>query len=488
MREKRIVTEEYPVIEVYSPQTIQRSNLPEINLKEEQSKKLKNITTKEIRKILDGPDIITRQSDFSYIKREFLYPSLADKNDSPDLYKKQKKDLNLWTDYLMSDDTDYPSWFRARALSALIKTGEMNRGNTEVFPELNKEALSYTYDFLFEHQLTGKYTRASDLSDIYSLNLSKVKLAAMEPKEQNNTGYWTKFEGSDYYSVYCKYIQNYGTGWDIAGQQVLKNELKYNDFYIYFSKNEQGRYLIPRIFVKTKEEKVINIGGVADYQNLEPYMFGPVKNLIRELSVSEDIDKKCENQHKLTRLIGKDRRGSNLSKKSLRFLYEIDEKIDSFGWVKDPRIDEFISKRNPKEDLAFVFDCNPEQVSTTTKEALKGGIKCHYGDLEINDVVPNPNLEIPETIVGNFNAKKIETAKGFSLPKFVAGNVDLSRLMYAKNLVLPEFIRGNLYLNNIISIKDLNLDKEIKGSVYLPKISLQDKQRLQEKYSNLKIV
>lgn len=490
MREKRVVVEEYPVIEVYSPQKSQRSNLPEINIEErqsEQSKKVK-IHQREIISILDNTDIFFKQLDLSRIKRNFLYPSLVDKNDSPDLYKKQKKSLNLWTDHLMSDDTDYPSWFRAGALSALIKTGEMNRGNKEVFPKLNKEALSYTYDFLFEYRLTGEYKNPKDFISIYSLNLDKVKLAAKESKEQTNIGKWVKFEKGSNYSSLHQLIQNHGTGWDIAGQQVLKNQIKDNDFYIYFSKDKNQNYSIPRIFVKTKEEKVIKVGGITDYQNLEPDMLGPVETLFRQLSVDENIDKKYKNAKKITRISGEFRRGDLLFKGYLRAIYEIDEKIESFGWARDPRIDEIISKRNPKEDLALVFDCSPEQVSTTKEEALKVGIKVHYGDLDINDVVPNPNLEIPETIVGNFNAKKIETAKGFSLPKFVAGNVDLSRLMSAKNLVLPEFIRDNLYLNNIISVEYLNLDTEIQGSVYLSHVSLEDKQRLQEKFPKIKII
>ena len=67
-------------------------------------------------------------------------------------------------------------------------------------------------------------------------------------------------------------------------------------------------------------------------------------------------------------------------------MYEIDSKIEGFGYSRDPRIDGIISKRNKREDISLITGYNPDEISLDRNEALKGDIKYHYGDLDLSDL------------------------------------------------------------------------------------------------------
>ena len=59
-----------------------------------------------------------------------------------------------------------------------------------------------------------------------------------------------------------------------------------------------------------------------------------------------------------------------LSKTDLIFLYEIDEKIDGFGYEKDPRISELRNNRKDRleEDVFIIFECTKDQIAKTPND------------------------------------------------------------------------------------------------------------------------
>jgi hypothetical protein len=77
-----------------------------------------------------------------------------------------------------------------------------------------------------------------------------------------------------------------------------------------------------------------------------------------------------------------------LAKEDLCFIYEFDSKIIGFGYQRDPRIQEIISGRNVKADISTITGFTQDQISTTKEEALAGGIKYHYGDIDLGVLSP----------------------------------------------------------------------------------------------------
>lgn len=70
----------------------------------------------------------------------------------------QKKSLDLWIDYLTSDDAMYPMWFKHYAFRGMLKLnrfdkekqefGKRSKTTTEPYIELNQEVLAKVYDTL----------------------------------------------------------------------------------------------------------------------------------------------------------------------------------------------------------------------------------------------------------------------------------------------------------------------------------------------------
>jgi DNA-binding cell septation regulator SpoVG len=79
-------------------------------------------------------------------------------------------------------------------------------------------------------------------------------------------------------------------------------------------------------------------------------------------SEADKYKKKSVDMKRLTGLDKKVKAGEALKKEDLAFLYEIDGKIEGFGYGSDPRIKEIKQGRNLKEDLAIIFDCSPESI------------------------------------------------------------------------------------------------------------------------------
>ncbi len=57
--------------------------------------------------------------------------------------------------------------------------------------------------------------------------------------------------------------------------------------------------------------------------------------------------------------------------------------------------------RNVKVDLAFIFECSEDQISTTSEEALSGNIRFHYGDLDLGSLQSAEGLILPNEIGGS---------------------------------------------------------------------------------------
>ena len=147
------------------------------------------------------------------------------------------------------------------------------------------------------------------------------------------------------------------------------------------------------------------------------------------------IDKKVNNNIELTL-------------DELKFLYEVNSKIDCFGYKKDPRIEEIKSKRNGRRDYSLIFNVKEEEVALSHEEWLN-------------------NPEKFKALSGNIYLRPLTSAEGLVLPQYVGGNIDLSYLASAEGLVLPQYVGGSIVLDSLTSAEGLALPQHVGRDIVL---------------------
>ena len=174
----------------------------------------------------------------------------------------------------------------------------------------------------------------------------------------------------------------------------------------------------------------------------------------------QNVDIKKYDMQFLTTIYNKVQKGYKLTKEELRFLYEIDHKIEGFGYGKDPRIKEIKSKRNIKKDLACIFDCKEEEVCLGGDLPKDKTTKVYWGFLFLIGLTSAEALELPEYIGGSLFLIGLTSAESLDLSNTsIGGSLWLYSLTSAEGLTLPKHIKGNLYLNNLTSAEGLKLSE-----------------------------
>ena len=405
------------------------------------------------------------------------------------IIKDQEASLDNWVNYIFSKDADvYPMWAKYFAMRSMVKLssydkekkafGNRRKDTVSPFPDLNREALAYVIDIL--HKKAKQESIELDENNpelqklIESENFGKLYAYAIEqvtPTEVNELmlteGEWRKYsQGSDHMPL-VESIQGHGTGWCTAGESTAKTQLQGGDFHVYYSIDKQGNYTIPRTAIRMEGSQIGEVRGIAPDQNLDPYMGKIVDEKLSEFPDKEKYKKKTADMNTLTLIERKQSKGEELTKEELSFLYELDSRIEGFGYRRDPRIEELRETRNIKEDLVSITGFKAWEISTTEEEALSGGIKLHYGNLYLGDIESNEDLKLPETMSGNLDLYSLKSAEGLKLPETINGYLNLRNLQFVGGLKLPETINGSLDLRNLKSAEGLKLPETINGNLYL---------------------
>ena len=295
------------------------------------------------------------------------------------IQEEQKNSLNRWIEYFCSDDAMYPMWFKNYAFEGMLKLGVFDKEKREFlkrtkntvspYIDLNREVLAQIYDVLIhqigENELLTSEEKALENGEsfrkLYTYFLRKV---IEQEKSQETEGIWIKYEqGSDYHKLW-ESLQGKNTGWCTVGETVAKEQLRNGDFYIYYTKDKNNEYKNPRIAIRMDGKSIIGeIRGIAKDQNLEPNMEKILDEKLNEFSDKETYQKKVSDMKYLTMLEQKQEQGIEFSLEELKFLYEINSKIEGFGWEKDSRIMEIIQSRNQKKDLSNIFKIPEKEIA-----------------------------------------------------------------------------------------------------------------------------
>lgn len=450
------------------------------------------------------------------------------------IIKDQEQSLDAWIDYLGSYDATYPTWLKYWTFRSITKLSQYDKeahefkkrskSTTAPFPDINREALAYVLDAV-EKKRKGETQEITDenwekllknenFGKLYAYAIEQITPASEEEKE-NIRGEWVKYDGlkegedlAEFESRVRKLyesLQGHGTGWCTAGESTAKAQLELGDFYVFYTKDKNGGYKVPRVAIRMQQGEIAEVRGINADQNLEPIMLDIAKEKTQTLPGGEKYEKKVSDMKKLTEIEKKLPDTSNvfrgntedsmedasqrdedldyirstseeveLTKEELRFLYEIDNKIEGFGYQEDPRIEELKNKRDLKTDYVKIFDCKSEQIALYEYEVDDKTIAllAHF-DGEIFELMPK-NLKY---IMKGAWFKNSKIRKLVNL-EYISGYVNFS-YSKIKDLGMLKKIGGNVNFNNS-EIENLGQLKSIGGDVIISKDSKLD-------FSNVKI-
>lgn len=409
-----------------------------------------------------------------------------------EVIENQKRSLDTWLDYFLSEDAKvYPFWAKYWAFQGMLKLGSYDKEKREFktrskntvapFCDLNREALALSIDMVnkmleketIEEKELEVLVKTGSFSKIYSYILNQV-LNNNQNIMKINTGKWVKYnQGSDYMPL-VNSLQGYNTGWCTAGESTAKIQLEGGDFYVYYTLDEKEEYKVPRIAIRMEGNKIGEIRGIAEDQNIESEMEEVIEEKLKKFPDKEEYYKKVADMKELTKIYKKHQKQEELTKEELTFLYEINGKIKGFGYQDDPRIEEIKKERGRKrKDLAYILNCDKNQIALQKDEIDENTIY-YDGNLDLDDVTNASELKLPKYIKGYLSLSGLTSAKNLVLPRSIIGCLYLNGLIDAKGLALPQNIDGSLDLRSLTSAEGLVLPQNISGNLYLGNLNSAD--------------
>ena len=429
----------------------------------------------------------------------------------------QKKSLDKWIEYFLYDEESksYGMWEKYWVFQGLQNLGKYDketgkfskRDKTTVypFPPVEREYIFTTLklmeDFLKDKKSEEDIKQALSTGNFKLLYEYVIKQSFLKGEHQSNSddGKWIKYEQGSDYNILRDSLQGYYTGWcTAAGENFAKDQLAGGDFYVYYSLDENGEAKVPRIAIRMDgKDKIGEIRGIADNQNMEPEMMPILEEKLKEFP---DKDKYLKKEHDMKLLTLIDKKVNNnieLTLEELKFLYEIDDKISGFGCENDPRIKEIKSKRNCKKDYAYLFNIKEGDIALSQEEwesnpekfkFLFGDLHLSritnadgltlpryiYGDLILDNLISSDGLVFPQQVNGNLNLNNLTSTEGLVLPQYVGRNIGLNSLTNDDELVLPQYVGCDIDLDSLTNADELVLPKSIGGSIYLNSLTNAD--------------
>ena len=401
----------------------------------------------------------------------------------------QKETLDKWIEYFLYDEESsyYEMWEKYWVFQGLQTLGKYDkktykfskRDKTTVypFPPVEREYIFTTLklmeDFLKDKKTEDEIKNALEAGNFKLLYEYVIKQSMLRGEKQSNStsGKWIKYEQGSDYNILRNSLQGYYTGWcTAAGENFAKHQLANGDFYVYYTLDNNGEAKVPRIAIRMDGSTNINeIRGIADNQNMEPEMMPILEEKLEEFPDRDKYYKKEHDMKLLTLIDKKVNKNIELNLDELKFLYEMDNEIEGFGYEKDPRIQEIINKRNQKKDYALIYNINENEIALTQEEWKENPkqYKILLNDLKLDYVTSSKELILPNIISGNLELKELTNASGLILPDIVGGSIRLDSLISAKDLKFPKIINKDLDLSCLFDAENIILPEKIGGKLNL---------------------
>ena len=424
------------------------------------------------------------------------------------IIREQIDSLDAWLNYFLSKDSDYlPMWGKVWAFQGMLDIGNLNkdkdgygrRSNTAINPfvSLDSEILGKCVELVkdtFENKEVpdseiDKLVGSGSFAKLYGKLLANKK----QLKVYSDEGIWIEYnyeteeevskkiengKEPEYLKLYNS-LQGYNTGWCTAGsKETAKDQIcgggSYpgGDFYVFYTKDKNNNYKIPRIAIRMDQNSIGEIRGVANSQNIETNMESILEEKLKEFPDGKSYHKKVNDMKKLTEIYN-NYQDRDLTKEELSFLYEIDDNITGFGYRKDPRIDEIKKRRNKRKDLSIALGCDESSIGLIKKDLFRKQLVYYQGDIYLSDYLKlkKLNLNLPQSISGYLDLRGLTTAKGLELPKKIGQSLYLRGLTAAKGLKLPQIIGKSLDLDSLTTAEGLELPQSIDGYLDLSSLT-----------------
>ena len=408
----------------------------------------------------------------------------------------QKKSLDKWIEYFLYDEESksYEMWEKFWVFQGLQNLGKYDKETGKFskrdkstvypFPPVEREYIFTTLklmeDFLKDKKSEEDIKQALSTGNFKLLYEYVIKQSFLKGEHQSNStdGKWIKYEQGSDYNILRNSLQGYYTGWcTAAGENFAKDQLAGGDFYVYYSLDKNGEAKVPRIAIRMDgKDKIGEIRGIADNQNMEPEMMPILEEKLKEFPDKGKYLKKEHDMKLLTLIDKKVNDNIDLTLEELKFLYEIDGQIIGFGYGKDPRIEEIKRKRNERRDYSLIFNVKEEEVALSQKEWLNNPkkFKALPGNIDLGSLTSAEGLIFPKQVGGNLELDNLVTTEGLVLPESIGGSIDLRSLTSADGLVLPQHVGGNIFLRHLTSAEGLVLPQHVGGNIYLSSLASAD--------------
>ena len=464
------------------------------------------------------PDSYYKHQEEMYLERGFGHieiPEDEKRELNEIIINDQKKSLDKWLDYFLSSDSNYiPYWAKYWAFQGMLKLGNFNKETGKYtkrtkhtvskFADLNREALALSIDTLLKYldkkdindKELEQLVKTGSFQSIYTYITNKL-LSNSQNIVKRNHGKWIKYNKGRLEDAkkLAESLQGYNTGWCTAGESTAISQVcggdSYigGDFYVYYTLDENDEYKVPRIAIRMEDDSIGEIRGIADHQNLEPEMEEVVKDKIKDFPDKDEYYKKVNDMEMLTKIYKKHNNNEELTKEEIRFLYELDYKIEGFGYDEDPRIEEIIEDRNAKKDLSIALNLKENQIALNQYELTNDTIYYNsslnlFNKFDYSKKMPeiingelllrnfsfyNKSLKLPKIVRGNLTILGLISSVGLELPDLIEGPLTIYDLKSANGLKINKVL-GSIVLDDLLSGKDLELPEEINRGLYLDKI------------------
>ena len=391
----------------------------------------------------------------------------------------QKESFDKWFDYLVT--ANYPTWFKYYILRGVLKSGvydksvnkitRRTKSTVEPFPDFNKDVILNIYNYIIENY--GIDERLFDA--LKSLNFQKLYVYYMERLYDKNTdGMWVKFNQDSNPSELISSIQGKNTGWCTTLMDFATSHLNKGDFYIYFTKDRNEEYSIPRIAIRlVGDKKIEEIRGIGEHQNIERDMFDIILEKIKEFENNDEFTRVIKNYRLLNSIESKTEKEEELTIEELCCLYEIGDTLDGFGFSKEKRIEVLRSKRNIVKDLNRIFrevDCSDKSLNLSYLTNVEGIIfPDSFEELDLSGLKSLDHLVLSDKIKGNITLGGIEELHDYRFPSEINGTLDFEKLKEMSNVVFPKVVK-NLYFKELIAFKNVVFPETVKEMLSFSKL------------------
>ena len=330
-----------------------------------------------------------------------------------DLIEKQRESITSWTNYLGDKNCPYPLWFKVYAFDGISKMSNAlnlddanydRRDHTTAlsFPKLNAEILAKVYrqinnfygvnkeDWLKKNSDDEKLVslvKSANFPKLYAKELLDTKVILKTPERAEDVhGDWFEYKLGDEEEI-ADLAE--GTRWCVVDPNVAHNYLTYGQFINPGEDNNyddddwedddqteypEAKFIIfrledpnsPSVYASNSSASirldpdgmVAEVSGLGEGQAIEDALVPTVKKKTLSLPGGEKYLQKFDDKQTLIRLDKKMKKGQDLTKEELSFLYELDRPIATLDTYnrRDPRIPELKEKYNVEYALEKGLD------------------------------------------------------------------------------------------------------------------------------------